>query len=137
MTFARLRTIGRRGAYLVSMGALYTLFGTGLVFRSSGVTPDYYGVIELVGPLHAWGIVWVAAGLTACVAAFVPRVHAHRLRPVGFAGLMAMATIWAIGILASYVLPGRTLTHPWIVASLFGSLMASTAVVAGWPEELP
>lgn len=130
------RNIGRRGAYLLSKGSLYVIFGLGLIVRGDAPVPDYYALLQRVAPTVAWGVAWLLAGLVSCAAAFMPKIHNRHLSPIAFAGLMAMATIWSLGILSTYLLPGAVDGHPWIVASLFGSLMASTAVVAGWPEEV-
>ena len=129
------RNIRRRGAYLLSKGSLYVIFGVGLIVRGDATPAGYYELLQQVAPGPAWGVAWLLAGLVACVAAFMPTVHNRHLSPIAFAGLMAMATVWSLGILSTYLLPGPVEGHPWIVASLFGSLMASTAVVAGWPEE--
>lgn len=135
MRLPRFHHVGRRGAYLFSKGTLYVLYGVGLAVASvHQVAPGYYSVLRRIAPLGAWGLVWALVGLVAIVSAVVP-VAAH-LRHAAFAGLMSMATLWAVGILLVYLFPGFSVSgaHPWIVSALFASLMASTAVVAGWPE---
>lgn len=129
--FPRLRSIGRRGAYLVAKGTLYMLYGCGLAWASMG--GGYYAVLETLAPLTVWGAIWIFIGLLAIFCAFVPQWRTLDLEPVAFAALMAMATVWALGIAAVYWLPVHV-DYPWIVAALFASLMASTSIVAGWPE---
>jgi hypothetical protein len=133
---APFRYIGRRGAYLLSKGLLYLLYGSGLALTGNrSATTNYYAVLENIAPLPTWGYAWIAVGLMAVIGALFPH-KPIRLRAVAFAGLMAIATVWAVGVLLVYFFPGYNITGapPWVVSALFASLMASTAVVAGWPE---
>lgn len=129
--FRRVRSIGRRGAYLVFQGILYGFYGLTLhLSDGSGLSR----VLELIAPLHVWGVAWIAVGLVALLAAVLPDIRPLHLEPIAFAALMALATVWSVGILLVYLLPGSPGASPIIVAMLFGSLMASTSVVAGWEE---
>lgn len=129
--------IGRRGAYLLSKGALYAVYGYGLISEIAHRPPGQggiYGIVALVMPLKCWGMVWMAVGLLAMFSSFVKQVGRVQLQTVAFAGFMALATLWAVSILATYLAPGPNVGAPWIAAALFVALMASTAVVAGWPD---
>lgn len=136
---AYVRGIGRRGAYLLAHGTLFVLYGFGLL----SVVATYprslrtsYVVIEQIAPLSFWGALWMAVGVGAIVSVFAYGTARERLRSAAFAGLMGLTTIWALGFFMSHWAPSaRSALVPWIGGTIFLTLMASIAVVAGWPEK--
>lgn len=129
--FPRIRSVGRRGAYLIAQGVLYLFYGYALASLGSA---SYAAILTLLAPIRIWGMVWMFVGLLALVTAVFPSWRKVHFEPVAFAALMALATVWSVGILLVYLLPGPQGDAPALVALLFASLMASTAVVAGWKE---
>lgn len=128
----RFRRMGRRGAYLLSKGLLYACYGW-IIMALPRTQNGSLVLLALIASMDVWGYIWVAVGMLAILIAFIPTCFSHDLEPLGFAALMALPTVWALGILASYFLPGHN-PYTWVIALLFASFMASTAVTAGWKE---
>ncbi|MFE6126820.1 hypothetical protein ACFQ6Q_00885 [Streptomyces sp. NPDC056437] len=119
--------LGRRGAYLLSIGTVWTLIGYGMV---TAPQPDQRGLRLLLDrvPLEVWGWLWIAAGLTAIVSAFLPE---GRDWP-GFLVLPLMVLPWVISYLVAWW--QGDFPRGWIAAALYGALAAGIFVVAGWRE---
>lgn len=121
--------IGRRGAFLIANGALFAGYGLALenISHQAGRQASY-AVATSVAPLVAWAALWAVAGLAAVLSGLTGRGQ-----PLAFAGIMALALLWAASFLLAqpvFEAPERT----WVGGLLFGSLVASIAVVSGWPE---
>ncbi|HEY9374920.1 MAG TPA: hypothetical protein VIU94_41770, partial [Streptomyces sp.] len=80
-------------------------------------------------PLQAWGWCWVAAGLVAASAAFLPQ---GRDAP-GFVALVLIVLPWMLGYLLSWW-PLGVFPRGWIAAAVYGALTLPVVVVAGWRE---
>lgn len=124
--------MGRRGVFLLSKGILYTCYGWILVALPR-LEIGAFALLRHIAPMEIWGWIWMVVGALVILVAFVPMAFSHDLEPFAFAALMALPTLWAIGILASYFLPGSN-PYTWVIALLFASFMVSTAVTAGWKE---
>lgn len=124
--------MGRRGAFLLSKGILYVCYGW-LAVAAPRMGGGSFALLHVIAPMKIWGYIWMAVGALAILIAFIPTCRSYDLEPLGFAALMALPTAWTLGILGSYLLPGPN-PYTWVVALLFASFMASTAVAAGWKE---
>ena len=129
--------IGHRGAYLIAKGLLYCFYGFGLVTVVGNYPAPlraHYSVLELVMPLIGWGALWLLVGVVSILAGLFGMPPPNIARPIAFGGLMFMATVWAVGICAVPFVSDDAVVSPWISGALFASLMASTAIVASWPD---
>lgn len=120
--------LGRRGAILLSYGFVWTIIGYGQI---STPQADQRGLTVLLSvmPLQAWGWCWVAAGLVAASAAFLPQ---GRDAP-GFVALVLIVLPWMLGYLISWW-PLGVFPRGWIAAAVYGALTLPVVVVAGWRE---
>lgn len=141
--------IGRRGAFLIAKGLLFVFYGLALSKVVSNYPPPQlaaFGVLERLLPLESWATVWIAVGTFAVLAGLMPRLPATRPRPLAyrwlagipirhtaFGCLMGVATLWSAGLLATY-LTDQPVPNTWVAALAFLSIMASSAIVAGWEE---
>lgn len=120
--------IGHRGASLLILGGLVTLYGAGQLARP---LPDRSGirVLLLIRSLEFWSWTWIAAGALAIVCAF--------LRPgwdtPGFVGLWLATMPWAASFFASWWPLGEN-PRGWISAGLFAAFGALPLVHVGWDE---
>lgn len=85
---------GRRGAYLITMGAAWVGYGAGIISDPRYGTARGLAALTRHVPLSALGWVWIACGGLAVLAG----AWAHpRSQAGGFALLAAPAGVWAIG----------------------------------------
>lgn len=122
-----LRQLGRRGAFLLSFGAVWALIGYGQI---TSPPPDQRGLHLLTDrvPLEVWGWLWVTAGVVAILSAFLPQGSDR----FGFLALAMIVTPWIISYL--YAWWQGTFGRGWIAAALYGGLAIGIMVVAGWGE---
>jgi hypothetical protein len=122
------RRLGRRGAILLLKGTIATLFGYGLFVQP---VPDRRGLrllLELM-PLRGWAVVWVCAGVTALVCAWLGE---GRDWP-GFTAVWLISVPWSLSYLLSWW-PFRDNPRGWITAAIFGAFGLVCLTVVGWPE---
>lgn len=125
------RRLGRRGAYLLSMGTAWVAYGAAVLLAPTppaqvkGLT-----VLTTALPLDLWGWVWLTAGVVGV--AFSP-VRTVGTDQIGFTALVIPPTTWALGYLLDWILIGDY-SRGWVVATTYGSLAASTLIASGWPE---
>lgn len=121
------RVLGRRGTILLSYGAVWAIIGWGQI---TAPQPDQRGLRPLLNvmPLDAWGWAWVASGLAAVVAAFLPQ---GRDWP-GFLALPLVVLPWMASYLASWIL--GDFPRGWVAAVVWGLIAVPVIVVAGWRE---
>lgn len=122
------RMLGRRGAILLTYGAIWALFGYSLIVEPN---PDRSGIQTLLRlwPLSTWGVLWIVAGAVAVVSAFMPT----GLDWAGYAALPLMAVCWAGSYLAAWQPLGDN-NRGWITAAIWGALCVPLFVTAGWRE---
>ena len=123
------RHIGRRGAFLVAHGVLFAAYGYSLdTVVDQPERLASYAVAISVMPIQTWAYLWGVVGALVVLAGIV-----RRLVSVAFGLLMGLSTMWTLNFaLAQWV--GEAPDRTWVGALLFGSLLASIAIVAGWRE---
>lgn len=93
------RRLGWRGTALLCCGVPWIAYGVGLMTTPRPGLNQAASVITSLMDLHCWGVVWVACGALACVAAV--------LRPGrdlwGFAAAAAPPQVWVMAYLAATV----------------------------------
>lgn len=119
--------LGRRGAFLIAFGAVWTLIGYGQI---SAPPPDQRGLHLLLDrvPLEVWGWLWITAGVVAIASAFLPQGSDR----FAFLALPLIVTPWVVSYLVAWW--QGTFPRGWIAAALYGGLAIGILVVAGWRE---
>lgn len=120
--------LGRRGAILLCYGTVWALYGYGQLITPQ---PDKRGLDLMLQawPLQVWACLWIAAGLIAAVAAFLPQGADW----FGFVALVVMVLPWMLGYLVSWW-PLGTFPRGWVAAVIWGVIAVPVIVVAGWRE---
>lgn len=122
--------LGHRGAFLLALGALWLLYGYGLLVTPlpPSAAAAYRTLLDL-WPMGVWAWLWIAAGGTAVVCAWLRQPRDW----IGFAASFPLACAWGLSSLMSWWPLGDN-PRGWIGAAVwvvFGGLIG--AVVA-WPE---
>ncbi|MEU5664772.1 hypothetical protein [Streptomyces longwoodensis] len=122
------RRLGRRGALLTLKGLIATLYGYAQIVQPPS---DVRGLCLLLKawPLDAWGALWMTAGTTALVCAWLP----PRRDWPGFLAVWAITAPWSMSYLAAWW-PLGEYPRGWVVAVIFGSFGAVCLVAIGWTE---
>lgn len=120
--------LGRRGAILGGYGTVWLLYGYALLIEPHADRRGLELLLQAL-PLQAWAALWMAAGLTAMVCAWLPQ---GRDMP-GFVALMLIVLPWMLSYLVSWW-PLGSFSRGWIGTLIWAALTAPVAVVAGWPE---
>jgi hypothetical protein len=117
------RKLGHRGAFLLFLAILDFSYGYALLSASVSAlqaSPD------LLLPMHAWGWIWVAAGVV-CLSGTVSRrdwlqfIVAATLKAAWAA---VYADIWIV----------QNGTNAWVSVVVWASFALTVLVVASWPE---
>jgi len=119
--------LGRRGAILLSYGSVWALYGYGQLISPQ---PDQRGLtlaLQML-PLDAWACLFIAAGLVAVVAAWVPQ----GVDWFGFVALVLIVLPWMTSYLASWIL--GDFPRGWVAAAVWAVIAVPVLVVAGWRE---
>ena len=119
--------LGRRGAILLSYGSVWGLYGYGQLISPQ---PDQRGLtlaLQML-PLDAWACLFIAAGLVAFVAAWVPQ----GVDWFGFVALVLIVLPWMTSYLASWIL--GDFPRGWVAAAVWAVIAVPVLVVAGWRE---
>lgn len=121
-------TLGRRGAILLCYGTVWALYGYGQLISPQ---PEQRGLDLLLRawPLSVWAGLWIATGLVAIVAAFLPQ---GRDAP-GFVALVLIVIPWMLSYLLSWW-PLQTFPRGWVAAAIWTVIAVPVIVVAGWRE---
>ncbi|MGW5633958.1 hypothetical protein [Streptomyces sp. NPDC003832] len=121
------RTLGRRGAILLSYGTVWALYGYAQIVSPQ---PDQRGLtlaIEVL-PLDMWGWLWIAAGCIAVFAAWLPQ-------GVDWPGFLALPLIvlpWMTSYLVAWIV--GDFPRGWVAALVWAVIAVPVLVVAGWRE---
>jgi hypothetical protein len=120
--------LGRRGALLTMKGTIATLYGYGQLVEP---LRDRRGLRLLLRwvPLDVWAGLWIAAGLTALVCAWLP----PRRDWPGFLAVWAVTAPWSMAFLLSWW-PLGEYDRGWIAALIFGAFGTVCLVAIGWDE---
>lgn len=120
--------LGRRGALLTLKGVIASLYGYGQIIQPQ---PDRRGLHLLLKlmPLHAWGGLWMAAGITALLCAWLP----PRRDWPGYLAVWAVSASWAMAYLVSWW-PLEENPRGWVAACVFGAFGGVCLVAIGWSE---
>lgn len=120
--------LGRRGALLTMKGTIATLYGYGQIVQP---LPDRRGLCLLLKlmPLTGWGTVWMTAGITALVCAWLP----PRRDWPGFLAVWAITAAWSMAYLMSWW-PLGEYPRGWVASLIFGAFGAVCLVAIGWEE---
>lgn len=124
------RKLGRRGAILLCYGTVWALYGYGQLISPQA---DQSGLTLLLQkiPLEVWAWLWIAAGLVAIVAAWLPQ---GRDAP-GFVAIVLIVLPWMLAYLTSWAL--GYFPRGWVAAAVWGVIAVPVIVVAGWSEPRP
>jgi hypothetical protein len=122
-----MRLLGRRGAILLSYGTVWALYGYGQLVSPQ---PDQRGLTlaTQVLPLHVWGWLWIATGILALGAAFVPQ----GVDWFGFVALVLIVLPWMLSYLVSWLL--GDFPRGWVAAAVWAVIAIPVIVAAGWRE---
>lgn len=122
------RRLGRRGALLTLKGVIASLYGYGQL-----VAPprDLRGLCLLLRwmPLDVWAGLWIAAGLTALVCAWLP----PRRDWPGFLAVWGITAPWSMAYLVAWW-PLDEYPRGWVPALIFGAFGMVCLVAIGWNE---
>lgn len=121
------RTLGRRGAILLSYGTVWALYGFAQI---TSPQPDQRGLTLAVQmlPLSVWGGLWVATGFLALGAAFMPQ----GVDWFGFVGLVLIVLPWTLAYLVAWL--QGDYPRGWVAAAVWAAIAVPVIVVAGWRE---
>ena len=122
------RRLGRRGTLLTLKGVIATLYGYGLLVQP---VRDRRGLCLLLKawPLDAWAGLWIAAGVTALICAWLP----PRRDWPGFLAVWAITAPWSMAYLVAWW-PLGEYPRGWVSALIFGAFGAVCLVAIGWDE---
>lgn len=122
------RRVGRRGAVLLVLGIISTLYGASLIADPPPTAQSLRPLFHYA-PIPAWGVAWVAAGLCALVCVPLRRDW------LAFTGLYLISTPWCLYYLVSWLVGLNP--RGWITAALFAAIGGVAAVCAGWNDPPP
>ncbi|MFJ8110412.1 hypothetical protein [Streptomyces sp. NPDC096132] len=120
--------LGRRGALLTMKGIISTLYGYGQLVEPLRDRRGLCLLLKLM-PLEAWAGLWIAAGLTALVCAWLP----PRRDWPGFLAVWVITATWAMAYLVSWW-PLHEYDRGWVGSLIFGAFGAVCLVAIGWDE---
>jgi hypothetical protein len=132
-----IRTIGRRGVFLVMFGVIYVAVGASVWGLE---TRRFTDIAPIIGPLldsHGWGIMWALCGVLAVVTGVRRGQNAED--GLGFAALLVPPAAWTIFYAASVVAYLTTSGEFGRINSVPGVAVWSIVwfvilLVSGWPE---
>lgn len=125
------RQLGRRGAFLTCLGALWLLYGYGLVIEPLVNTVSQRFLLHFWS-IEVWGWLWIGAGCTAVVCAWLRQGWDWP----GFIASYVLAVPWGLASLMSWKPYGDN-PRGWIGAAVWVALGGLIATVIGWAEPPP
>lgn len=120
--------LGRRGAILVCLGALYLLYGYGLLVEPMVNTVSLRMLFDL-WPQRVWAWLWIGAGAAAVACAWLRQGRDW----LGFTLLYPLAAAWGLSSLVSWW-PNGDNPRGWIAAAIWCALGGVITTAAGWDE---
>ncbi|WP_326779754.1 hypothetical protein OG481_02330 [Streptomyces longwoodensis] len=120
--------LGRRGALLTLKGVIATLYGYGQFVQPPS---DLRGLCLLLKwqPLDVWAGLWMAAGITALICAWLP----PRRDWPGFLAVWGITAPWSMSYLVAWW-PLGEYPRGWVAALIFGAFGGVCLVAIGWTE---
>ena len=125
------RRLGRRGAFLSCFGAVWILYGYGLLVEPLVSTVSFQVLVDL-WPVDVWAWLWISSGCAAVAGAWLPAPKDW----FGFAALYPLATLWGVANFMSWQPYGDN-PRGWVGAAVWGVMGGAITVAAGWSEPLP
>lgn len=119
-----LRQVGRRGAALLFFAMLDGVYAYSLLYPPANLGASLRFVTTFA-PLHVWGMLWAAVGLTCLINAFRIRDRA------GFAAAMIVKVVWGLLYLIGAL---QGVERAYVGAALWLSMGAWVAIIGSWPE---
>lgn len=123
----------KRASVLLLLGVIFLINGWVIIDTAARVgrtklTSRIYSAHLDVASMTVWGWVFLGVGALAVIAALVPRLPAW----IGFAGLQALATAWALLYAASYFQAhyGRT----WLGVLQWGAIAGVLIIISDWDD---
>lgn len=124
---ARLRArIGRRGASLLFLALLDTVYGLGLVMLSELPRSHVYRFAGDVAPLGVWAALWFTVGAVCAVQALMLRDQ------VAFAAASALKVGWGGMIFLGWLM--GDIPRGYVSAAIWGAFAAWVFIISGWIE---
>lgn len=121
-----LRRLGRRGAFLLTLGVLdewYALSVPGVA--STGTATGLW--IASLAPLTAWTLVWAVAGVILIAGAFAEK------DAFAFATAVMLKLTWAMVYLIGWAVHG--VYRGWASAAVWLAFGMAVMIVSTWPEK--
>lgn len=130
------RRIGRRGIFLLLLGALWILMAASVIANSSQINPDDAIVYERL-PVWLRIALWVGSGIVMIIAGLSPAKH----QTWGFviAAIMPFQRVvsgaWSV---IAYFVPGPPTGRLTSIATfgIWSAILGIIWLVAGWHEDL-
>lgn len=127
--------VGRRGASLLVLGAVFGIYGVLLLLHAAenGVeVPRTMAVIAAIAPLGTWGWAWIVAAALSAIQALLPTKDSR----LSFSLLSFLSAVWAAGYIAGWVVmePPRDI-RGWLSGGLWVSVLLLTLILSGWKED--
>lgn len=123
--------LGRRGAFLVSLGLAWVAYGFAFLATSRPAAQrEGLTVLSRYVSHDAQGFIWLACGIVAVIFGCVWRVGDDQ---IGFTALIAPSALWSISYFADWVLVSDY-SRGWVVAVTYAAISAAIYIASGWPE---
>jgi hypothetical protein len=128
MLWRLLRRVGRRGIFLLLIGAVWTINGLGIVFEPSPAFGSGQRlVIQNVLPLPFWGWTFVLGGILSIIYAFRGKNDF-----LGFIGAITPCFFWGSTELVSFLM--GTYERGALASVIWLFVACIVMLVASWPE---
>lgn len=128
--------IGRRGAFMILIGAMMLVYGIGMVIVPGGAIPAARMVLFSLLPYYVWEILFISTGLFALFEGLLKRRNNNTL---SLTLLSTLTATWATGYLVAAVISysATTSRQGFLSALSWGFMTGVIHIVAGWPDYGP